>query len=551
MTDVSAATSSDQRPVLADAHGEPSAAMESTSAPVIPEEYHENATVAMREVLDGLREYVETWSQKTRETTERLGEEVSNRAQLRVGGWDDPIILNGDPRENMRIEDLVSCENALLGKSTMIFAQLGGEVERLRTIANETIFPMLMTFGERVHDEDEDKVSEAELRTAFVEKLQPLQDTLLFMDQVRAVICNLFTQLTVVYSTFTAYTPYQSVRLQWSFDMLGRALAIGLGIDETVRNNKTLGMALMSFKRVVLVLRTNPEQFGMNEVDVASLDSSIVIVEKLLFSSSFFSSILEQLAGTEQPDRFIKELAAVTLELIERASDRVNSDKERLSDKNTLLSSLCLTCLHSHLVPDITDRQLCTKAWEVHNLCLLVPVTTTVSVCPGTILDAHLSPGAREFRTATLSETIASRHRQMLDTIDDSFPEKLRRFLSQSVCWLAKFTAVQAPSSSLSVTMSARIRLLQEGTRCASQLRHYIQEVLHLHMVMDAPLTRQRVRLIAQAVEMLQAMYDAFTQNTKTSLELQHVLKFLQDRVIRLLVCFTSSPFSLNKSELT
>ena len=91
--------------------------MESTSAPVIPGEYHENATVAMREVLDGLREYVETWSQKTRETTERLGEEVSNRAQLRVGGWDDPIILNGDPRENMRIEDLVSCENALLGLS--------------------------------------------------------------------------------------------------------------------------------------------------------------------------------------------------------------------------------------------------------------------------------------------------------------------------------------------------------------------------------------------------------------------------------------------------
>ena len=40
----------------------------------------------------------------------------------------------------------------------------------------------------------------------------------------------------------------------------------------------------------------------MNEVDVASLDSSIVIVEKLLFSSSFFSSILEQLAGTEQTD---------------------------------------------------------------------------------------------------------------------------------------------------------------------------------------------------------------------------------------------------------
>ena len=185
-------------------------------------------------------------------------------------------------------------------------------------------------------------------------------------------------------------------------------------------------------------------------------------------------------------------------------------------------------------------------------MCLLVPVTTTVSVCTGTILGAHLSHGAREFRTATLSETITSRHRQMLDTIDDSFPEKLRRFLSQSVCWLAKFTAVQAPSSSLSVTMSTRIRLLQEGTRCASQLRHYIQEVLHLHMVMDAPpLTRQRVRLIAQAVEMLQAMYDAFTQNTKTSLELQHVLKFLQDRVIRLLVCFTSSPFSLNKSELT
>jgi len=70
-------------------------------------------------------------------------------------------------------------------------------------------------------------------------------------------------------------------------------------------------------------------------------------------------------------------------------------------------------------------------------------------------------------------------------------------------------------------------------------------------MVMDAPLTRQRVRLIAQAIEMLQAIYDAFTQNTRTSLELQHVLKFLQDRVIRLLVRFTSSSFSLNDTQLT
>lgn len=84
--------------------------------------------------------------------------------------------------------------------------------------------------------------------------------------------------------------------------------------------------------------------------------------------------------------------------------------------------------------------------------------------------------------------------------------------------------------------MNARTSLFQEGMRLVNRLRHYTQEIIHLHVSLEAPVTKRRVRLIARAVEMLQAMCEAFTQNLNLSLEVQHVLKFLADRIHRMMV---------------
>jgi len=541
MTDASSARQNPierahQRPDEDEAMTRSNGDVPSTSRDDVPEEYVANARAVMQQTLDGFLDHVDAWGDKTRELAERMLEAgVSNRARGRGLDGEDAVALNGDTREMIRFEDLVTCENALLSKSTMILAHLGGEVQRLNRVAHESIYPLLATLGERPHDGD--AMSERELRQAFASKLQPLQDVLLFMDQVRAVTCNLFTQLAVVYSTYTAYTPYQSVRLSWSFDILGRILAIGLGIDEIVMSNKSLALALASFKRAVLLVRAKPEQFGMNEVDVVSLDSAIAIVEKQLFSASFFTSLLDQLTATEQPDRFIKELAATTLELLEDATTRVNTKAERLNDKLTLLSCICLTSLHSRLVPDIPDRKLCSKAWEVHKLCVLVPVTSTTSVCPAKALDSYLSPVAREWVSNDGGlHSVISLRRQALSALDETFPAKLLRLMTESVTWLAKFTAVPSVETSLSSTMNARVELFQEGLKLSNELRHYLQEVIHLHVSLDAPVTKRRVRLISQGVELLQATYDAFTQNTNLALETQHVLKFLADRIVRMMV---------------
>ena len=521
-----------QRP--AKRSGEDDGLVASTREPV-PEEYVENAKAIVQETLNGLLEHVDAFGEKTRETAERVKEAgVLNRATGRGLEGEEVVGLSGDSREEVRIEDLVRCENALLSKSTMILARLGEETQRLNRIAHETIYPMLATLGER--PDDEESLSESELRRSFAEKLQPLQDTLLFMEQLRAVTCNLFSQLAVVSSTYTAYTPYQSVRLAWSFDTLGHALAIGLGIDETVRNNRSLGATLTSFKRAVLVLRAKPEQFGMSEVDVASLDSAIVIVEKQLFTCSFFASVLDQLTSTEQTDRFIKELAGAALELNEGAIARLNTKKELLNDKRTLLSTLCLTILHSRLILDIPDIKLCSKAWEVVKACVLVPVTTTVAICPETVLDMHLSPAARECVGNDMLASATSLRRETLANIDETFPAKLHDMVTKSVAWLSRFTAVPTVESSLSITMNSRVELFQQGIKLANGLRHYLQEVVHLHVSLDSPITKRRVRLISRGVELLQATHEALTRKVNLSVEIQHVLNFLADRIYRIMV---------------
>ena len=512
-------------------------AEEATTSDAIPEEYLENVESVMRQTLGELNDFVAAWKDKTRETSENVGEDgVSNQTAGTFSDIDDdPIDLCADPRESIRLEDLCASENALLSKTTMIVAHLGEEIQRLARIAEEIIYPLLTTFGERAGQGGEEMTDEY-LRKVFVDKLQPLQDSLLFMDQLRAVIYNLFTQLAVVYSTFAAYTPYQSVRLSWAFDMLGYALAIAAGVDEAVRSNKILGSALMNFKRAVLVLRADPQQFGMNEVDVSTLDSALSIIDKQLFASSFFNDILCELEQTEQPDRFIKELAGATLECIESTSARVHSKAERVGDKRMLLSALCLTILHSRLVPDIPDRKLCTRAWEVHKLFTLLPVATSILVCPGAILHAHLSPASREVGPANGMDSVVALRRERLDNLDQTFPAKLFSMISETVSWLATFTAAPNITPSLASTMTARVALFKQGIVLSNRMRHYVQEIIHLHVSLDAPVTKRRIKLIAQGVEMLQAVHDAFTGNVNLSLEMHHLLKFMLDRILRAMV---------------
>jgi hypothetical protein len=508
----------------------------------VPEEYYENAMGVIEETLDELSEFVDAWREKTTETAENVCEEsVSNRTHWRADFVDDPIALNGEGKENIRVEDLVSCENALLSKSTMILAHLGGEVRRLGELADESIYPLLATFGERA---DEEAIpTDKYLREAFVGKLQALQDCLLFMEQMRAAIFNLFTQVSVIHSTFGAYTPYQAVRLSWSYDMLGRALAIALGLDEVVKNNKNLSSALMTFKQAVLLIRSNPEQFSMNEVDITSLDAAISIVEKQLFTCSFFSAILEQLAGTQQSDRFIRELAGTTSELLGGILTRLNTQDESLCDKRSLTSCLCLTILHSRLVPDIVDRKLCADAWKAHETCILLPCSTTVCVCPGFILDAYLSPKAQSYGPVNGMESVSALRRETLATLDETLPTHLRGLTTALVAWLAKFTAApKIKMTSLSSTMEARASLYQSGLSLVTKLRHYIQEIIHLHVSLEAPMTKHRVHLVAQGVELLQTAQDVLTQNVNTRSETQHVQKSLVDRIIRMTVC--SGPFS-------
>ena len=519
------------------AHDGVANAEEATTSDAIPEEYLENVASVMRQTFGELNDFVAAWKDKTRETSENVGEDgVSNQTAGTFSDIDDdPIVLCADPRESIRLEDLCASENALLSKTTMIVAHLGEEIQRLARIAEEIIYPLLTTFGERAGQGGEEMTDEY-LRKVFVDKLQPLQDSLLFMDQLRAVIYNLFTQLAVVYSTFAAYTPYQSVRLSWAFDMLGYALSIAVGVDEAVRSNKILGSALMNFKRAVLVLRADPQQFGMNEVDVSTLDSALSIIDKQLFASSFFNDILCELEQTEQPDRFIKELAGATLECIESTSARVHSKAERVGDKRMLLSALCLTILHSRLVPDIPDRKLCTRAWEVHKLFTLLPVATSILVCPGAILHAHLSPASREVGPANGMDSVVALRRERLDNLDQTFPAKLFSMISETVSWLATFTAAPNITPSLASTMTARVALFKQGIVLSNRMRHYIQEIIHLHVSLDAPVTKRRIKLIAQGVEMLQAVHDAFTGNVNLSLEMHHLLKFMLDRILRAMV---------------
>jgi hypothetical protein len=110
--------------------------------------------------------------------------------------------------------------------------------------------------------------------------------------------------------------------------------------------------------------------------------------------------------------------------------------------------------------------------------------------------------------------------------------------LAQGIAWLARIeSSLPTKSTNMSAVLGPRVRLLSNGLFIAQRLRNLLQVAIHLHVSLEAPMSKAELRVLAQTAELLQAILSAYNRRkTEIVLEAPHLLSFALGRLAGLVV---------------
>lgn len=486
-----------------------------------------------------LRRFVDNWGTMSRELTDTLCDAACTS--------DEPVCLVAAPVEELRLEDLAVTTNPAFSKLIVIFTHLTSEIARLHRAAEETLFPTLVVFGERSHVGD-DTLFEGDLQAALARALTQLQDVVLFLEQLTTVSRNLFLQLSALYGDVQRiYAPLQAVRLSTAFMALGSALGLAAGLDEAVSTNVALPSAFAMYKRMLSTVRADTARFGaclretgdgtLSTVD--QLEGALGTLENRLLSADCFSEIMDKLAAEgPHPQHFLDQLATTGLNSMTDISSRLSTESERPSDRRNLVAVLSLVVLHSRLVPLAPDKKLCKAAWDLHKRVITLPASSTVLLQPIEFLCKYLPTSAIALGPKEPLKVAAASRAVALDSMDANLLKDVTSLFSQGTAWLARVeSSLPTKSTKMSAVLGPRVRLLSNGLFIAQRLRTLLQVAIHLHVSLEAPISKAELRVLAQMAEVLQAILSAYSRRkTEIALEAPHLLSFALGRLAGLVV---------------
>mmetsp|Transcript_18954 Transcript_18954/g.30474 ORF Transcript_18954/g.30474 Transcript_18954/m.30474 type:complete len:566 (-) Transcript_18954:2681-4378(-) len=469
-----------------------------------------------------LRRFVDDWGDVARELTDVMVEDA--------GYVGDPVCLVGASVEELRIEDMAVTINPAFSKLLVVFAHLTTEIARLHRAAEETLFPTLVVFGERPHVGD-DTLFEGDLQAALARTLTQLQDVVLFIEQLTTVTRNLFMQLAALYRDVQrVYAPLQAVRLSTAFTSLGSALGLAAGLDEAVSANVALPSAFAMFKRMLITVRADSSRFAVGVGDTMDqLEGALVTLENRLLSADSFSEIIDKLVVEgPHPQHFLDQLATTGLTSLTDITSRLSTESERPSDRQNLVAVMSLVALHSRLVPLAPDKRLCKAAWDLHKRVITLPVSSTVLLRPMEFLSSHLPTSAIALGPKEPLKAAATSREDALDNLDATLLKDMTGLLAQGTSWLARLeSSLPTRSTNMSTVFGPRVRLLSSGMCIAQRLRTLLQVAIHLHISLEAPMSKAELRVLAQTAELLQAIFSAYSRRkTEIVLEAPHLLSF-------------------------
>lgn len=481
-----------------------------------------------------LRRFVDDWGNAVEEATQAMGDAE--------GGSDHPVRLQGSPAEELRLEDLAVTVNPTFNKLIVIFAHLATEIGRLNKAAEETLFPSLAIFGERLQVGD-DTLFEGDLQVSLARALTQLQDVVLFIEHLSTVSHNLFMQLAALYGDIQrVYAPLQAVRLSSAFMALGSALGIAAGIDEAVNTNPALPSAFAMFKRMLSTVRADPTRFEAGDSDtVDQLEAALVSLENRLLPADCFSNVVDKLVVEgPHPQHFRNQIATTALTSLTDITSRLSSESERPSDRRNLIAVISLVALHARLVPLAPDKRLCKAAWDLVKNVIVLPVTGTVLLQPAEFLCSHMPPSAIALGQKEPLKAAADSRHHALDNLDASLLQEMTSLLVKGTAWLARLESslpTKTANNNVSADLGPRVRLLSDGLFIAQRLKNLLQVALHLHVSLTAPMSKAELRLLAQIAELLQAIHNAYVRrNAEIALEAPHLLSFALGRLAVLVV---------------
>jgi WASH complex subunit 7 len=358
------------------------------------------------------------------------------------------------------------------------------------------------------------------------------QDLSNFVDRINSVVLSIVQQLTSLYQARQRMyiSTFRHVHLKPVFASLSAVIRVLMTLDLLVTENDCIVSAWLAYKKMMQVVRADPERFGWSAARVKRFEKLLVSLDSTVLAGAMFQFCVEADFEAPQEDDggggggkriditdnqvFLDEFFRLLSEDLDENVSGVGHSAET-DHRLRLMGTFGLYVLYRRLVPQNLrpDEKFYKRMWEVQMVAPCVPVCGKLSWFPADFLRQHAPPPIKLQKLKPSDP--ASFRREYLKAVQKKFAPRVLS-LHKGLCqWCVRVHGNCRPVSQLRGAplpnvLAEQSAIVVSGLLLCYRVRNCLEEFMSLHLALDASISRSSIENIGRCVEVLKGLQLTF-----------------------------------------
>ena len=384
------------------------------------------------------------------------------------------------------------------------------------------------------------------------------QDLSNFVDRINSVVLSIVQQLTSLYQARQRMyiSTFRHVHLKPVFASLSAIVRVLMTLDLLVSENDCITSAWLAYKKMMRVVRADPEKFGWTAARVKRFEKLLVSLDSTVLAGAMFQFCVEADFEAPQEDDgggggkridiadnqvFLAEFFHLLAEDLDENLAGIGHPSET-DHRLRLMGTFGLYILYRRLVPQNLrpDELFYQRLWNAQSVAPCVSVCGKLTWFPADFLRQHAPPPIK-LQKLKIKDPAQFR-RQFLASVQKKFAPRVLS-LHKGLCqWCVRVhgncrQVSQLRGAPLPNVLAEQSAIVVSGLLLCYRARNCLEEFLSLHLALDAPISRSSIENIGRCVEVLKGLQLTFCSNESVlSQGVAHMNTQLKAGMKRLLV---------------
>ncbi|KRW98285.1 hypothetical protein PPERSA_01723 [Pseudocohnilembus persalinus] len=444
--------------------------------------------------------------------------------------------------QDVSLFDITNTKYTNLNKISQIFTYLQIELEDTQNKFQDVYLGAISMYGERPEDEEDEEIQDGQKENELARILKNLNELFHLFKKLMAFSFNIINQLNFLMNKKEAfYKTFKNIEIYTPLQIIGKIVSMVYTLDQIIINNDVLLSDWNQYKKMLKIVKTEPEKFGVTEKQLKATEKTLIKLERTILSGRCSQGFLSQ--QWEVPSQYVannkayvtiaknKELNAFFNKYfqheINRISEKLTSTDET-NERQDYLNLLGTYAFYRTLYPNDEDKKLYKQLWQIQRKCPVV-ITFNHVVC---YIYKFLTDVCPISKKCTLDPKDPEGFiGQYLHFIDGEFQDNMSLMYTSFCTWIGRMesnstsnqdfenlngASIQQIYNLIMDKYTKRRKLALNGISIASKVKIVITNCLFLHLDQGAEIPNSILDPLRQGIEILQSIKYVFTQSMES-----------------------------------